>query len=604
MKLLFKYFVSYVPWLLLLALLVWGQATVNLALPDYTSKIIDKGILLKDQQVIWGNGLAMLLLTVVGGMCAISVGFLASRIAAGYVRKLRGAVFEKVERFSLNEFDSFSPSSLVTRATNDMQQVQTVMSMVLRIALMAPFMGVGAVIKAYDIDPSMYWIVLIAIGMMVGLMIVLFIVVVPKFSQIQKLVDKLSQQAKEMLTGVRVIRAFNNDKIHLDKFEKTNRESTQLNIFVNRMVMLMQPAMTLIMSLAAMAVVWVGAYQISQHNLQIGDLVALIQYVSQAIMSFLMISMMFIMIPRAAVSLRRIKEILVVEPQIVDLDKPRKIHDDVTGTVAFNDVSFGYVNSEEPILSNVSFSAEPGQTTAIIGGTGSGKTTILKLIPRLYDITSGSITIDGIDVRDISQNDLHEMVGYVPQKASLFSGTIRSNVAYGRQNASDREIKHALRVAQAEEFVESLQDKWDSVIAQSGNNLSGGQKQRLSIARALVKKPKIYLFDDSFSALDFKTDMKLRQALQSEIKNSTFIVVAQRISTIMQAERIVVLDDGKVVDIGNHNELLGRCKVYREIAQSQLSPTELSKGIHPPKFSDDNDDVQAEKPFGQISEGK
>lgn len=562
-----------------LIILVWGQAYVNLTLPDFMAKIINEGIVRKDLAAVWSNGLQMLLLALFGGLCTIVIGFIAAKISTGYVRKLREAVFMKVERFSLNEFNSFSSSSLINRATNDTQQIQTVMAMVLRMAFLAPFMGVGAIIKAYQLAPSMSWIILTAIGALVTMIVVLFVVAIPKFTIIQKLVDKLGLQTREMLTGVRVIRAYNKDEAQQHKFNRANLESTRLNIFVNRMIMLVQPVMTLVMGLTSMAVVWVGAYMIDSGNLLPGNLLALMQYVMQTIMAFLMISMIFIMVPRATVSGKRVNEVLATEPTISDPDQPKHLPKKIKGLVEFHNVEFGYRGSEQKVLSSISFSAEPGQTTAIIGGTGSGKTTILNLVPRLYDVSDGSITIDGIDIRQVTQADLRSHIGYVPQKASLFSGTIASNIAYGRPNSKKEELQHFASTAQANEFINSQPKGLDSPIAQAGNNISGGQKQRLSIARALAKKPEIYLFDDSFSALDFKTDAALRKALNQAISGATLIIVAQRISTIMQAEKIIVLDDGKVVGVGSHKELMEKSKVYREIAQSQLSADELGEKV-------------------------
>ena len=577
MKHFVKYFRPYILWLLALIAFVWGQATVNLTLPDFMSKIINEGIVKKDISAVWSNGLQMLLLTLFGGLCATAIGFIAAKIASGYVRKLREAIFIKVERFSLNEFNSYSSSSLITRATNDMQQIQNTTNMILRMAFLAPFMGVGSIIKANELAPSMSWIVLAAIGVMVSVIVMLFFVVIPKFTVIQKLVDKLSLQTREMLTGVRVIRAYNNDDRQQKKFNQTNVESTHLNIFVNRVMMLMQPVMTLVMGLASMGVVWVGSYVVHAGDLQVGSLFALMQYVMQTIFAFLMISIIFIMVPRAAVSWRRVNEVLSVVPTISDPETPVKLPKEIRGVVEFKNVDFGYRGSEQQVLHSISFTAEPGQTTAIIGGTGSGKSTLLNLIPRLYDVSKGSVTVDGIDIREIKQSELRKHIGYVPQKTSLFSGTVASNIAYGRPKATEDELSKAASIAQASEFIGGLPDGFDSPIAQAGNNVSGGQKQRLSIARALAKKPEIYLFDDSFSALDFKTDSKLRKALSEELSASTFIVVAQRISTIMQAEKIIVLDNGQIVGMGAHHELLKSSKVYREIAESQLSALELGE---------------------------
>lgn len=579
MKQLFKYFAPYLIWMIGLIALVYGQAHVNLALPDYTARIINDGIMKKSLNDVWSNGWQMLGIASLGGLCAIGVGYIAARISSGYVRKLRQAVFTKVEQFSLSEFDNFSSSSLVTRATNDMQQIQNVLAMILRMAFLAPFMGIGSIIKAYDIDSSMSWIVLVAVGTIVTIIATLFVVVVPKFTKIQNLVDKLSSQMREMLTGVRVIRAYNNDARQQKKFDITNQESTKLNIFVNRVIMMMQPLMTFIMGMTAVAVVWVGTYQIKSGNLEVGNLLALMQYVTQTVVAFLMISIIFFVIPRAAVSFKRVTEILNVKPKIVDAETPKHFTDGAKGVIEFKDVDFSYQGSEHPVLSKVSFTAQPGQTTAIIGGTGSGKSTILKLVPRLYDITGGSILIDGIDIRDVPQEELHTLIGYVPQKASLFTGTVASNIVYGRPKASKSEVREAAEIAQATEFVDKLPEKYDSPISQGGSNVSGGQKQRLSIARALAKQSKIYLFDDSFSALDFKTDAQLRKALEPLINDKTFIVVAQRISTIMHAEKIIVMEDGKVVGVGTHKQLMKSCKVYREIAESQLSTKELSEEV-------------------------
>jgi len=577
MKYLAKYIKPYLIGLLALLFFVWGQSYVNLILPDYTAKIIDQGIILKNINIIWSEGTKMLLLTILGGLCTILIGFIAAKVSAGFAKQLRKAVFDKIERFSLNEFNIFSSSSLITRATNDVQQIQNVLSMMLRMSLLAPFMGIGAIIKVYQLAPSLSWIILTAICVLALMITILFLIAIPKFTIIQKMVDKLGLQIREMLTGIRVIRAYNNDQKQQLKFDKTNTELMNLNILINRLISMMQPAMTLIMGLSAVAVIWAGAYLVASGHLQIGSILALTQYVSQAIMAFLMISIIFIIIPRATVSVRRINEILSIIPEINDPAEPKHLTEKIHGLLEFKKVDFSYKGSEQAVLSDISFIAYPGQTTAIIGGTGSGKTTLLNLIPRLYDVTGGAITIDGIDIRDLPQHELREYIGYVPQKASLFSGTIKSNVAYGRPSASLTEITEAINTAQAAEFINDLADGLDSAIAQAGNNVSGGQKQRLAIARALVKKPPIFLFDDSFSALDFKTDAALRQALQNNLKTSTIIIVAQRISTIMQADNIIVLDNGKIVGQGKHQDLLTSSAVYREIAESQLSATELKK---------------------------
>ncbi len=577
MKHLFKYFKPYIFATVILIALVWGQVHVNLTLPDYMAKIINEGVVRKDMDAVWKNGLTMLEWTLFGGVCTIIIGFLAARISTGFARKLREAVFVKVEQFSLTEFNSYSSSSLVTRATNDMQQIQTVLAMFLRMAFLAPFMGIGSVIKAYQIAPSMSWIILVAIGVIVTMVSVMFFVVIPKFKTIQQLVDKLSLQMREMLSGVRVIRAYNNDELQEKKFDKTNQESIRLNVFVNRVMMLLQPIMTLVMGLTAVAVVWAGSYAINSGDIEVGNLFALMQYIAQTILSFLLISMIFILVPRAAVSVRRVVEVLETKPVISDPSSPVHLPKKIKGVVEFKNVNFGYAGSEHNVLVHISFRAEPGQMTAIIGSTGSGKSTILNLIPRLYDVSDGSVTIDGTDVRDISQEELRQHIGYIPQKAMLFSGTIESNIIYGNPKANAGQIEKAAEIAQAKEYIGKMPKKFKNPVAQAGSNLSGGQKQRLSIARALAKKPQIYLFDDSFSALDFKTDAKLRQALNDEISKATLIVVAQRISTIMQADKIIVLDKGKIVGVGTHRELLESSSVYREIAESQLSAKELGE---------------------------
>lgn len=576
MRQLVKYFKPYLFLFVVLLFFVWGQSYVNLTLPDYTAKIVNEGVSQKNISIIWSLGVKMLLITLLGGFCTVVIGFLSAKASTGYARRLREAVFTKVEGFSLDEFNTFSSSSLITRATNDIQQIQNILAMMMRMSLLAPFMGIGAIVKASRLAPSMSWIMFVAIGFLIVIMVVLFLVAIPKFTFIQKLVDKLGLQIREMLVGIRVIRAYDKDVDQQKKFSTINLESTDLNIFVGRLMSMIQPVMTLIMGLASVAVVWFGAYLIGANKLNIGNVVALMQYVAQAVISFLMLSIIFINIPRATVSGRRINEILVMTPKINDPEDPKHLPDIVRGEIEFKEVSFSYAGSEQPILNNISFTAKPGQTTAIVGSTGSGKSTLLNLIPRLHDVTVGSITLDGVDIRHITQHELHEYIGYIPQKASLFSGTVKSNIIYGNTKADSKEIKIASEIAQASEFINTLPDGVDSLIAQGGNNISGGQKQRLSLARALVKKAPVILFDDSFSALDFKTDAALRRALQKELKQNTIIIVAQRISTIMNADNIIVLDNGKIVGQGKHDELLATCNVYQEIAESQLSAAELT----------------------------
>jgi len=577
MRQLLKYFKPYLLLFAVLLLFVWGQSYANLALPDYTAKIVNEGIAQKSLNIIYSMGAKMLLITFLGGLFTIMAGYLAARISTGFARRVREAVFSKVENFSLDEFNTFSSSSLITRATNDVQQLQNILAMMMRMTLLAPIMGIGAIIKANQLAPSMSWIMFVSIGIIIAVIVVLFFVAIPKFTLIQKIVDKIGLQILEMLVGVRVIRAYDKDKEQQAKFAETNLESTKLNIFVGRLMSMISPAMTLVMGLASVAVVWLGAYLISAGSLNIGHVVALMQYVALAIMSFLMLSVIFIMLPRAAVSARRINEILKVVPKISDPEKPVHLGDKVQGIIEFKNVSFSYEGSEQSILNGVSFVAKPGQITAIVGSTGSGKSTLLNLIPRLYDVTAGSISLDGVDIRRLTQHELREYIGYIPQKASLFSGTVKSNITYGRPEADESDIDQAASIAQASEFITGLTAGVDSPIAQGGNNISGGQKQRLSIARALVKKAPVVLFDDSFSALDYRTDAALRSALRQELKYAAVIIVAQRISTIMHADNIIVLDQGLIVGQGTHAELLAKCRVYQEIAESQFTADELNQ---------------------------
>lgn len=574
MKKIAPYFAPYLFWFVILIALVWGQTTATLALPDFMANIVNKGIVTGDTAYITQVGLKMLLVTLLGGMCTVGVSYSAARIGAGFVRRLRKAMFSHVEHFSLAEFSTFSTASLITRATNDMQQLQQTLVLLLRMALVAPFMGVGAILKAYKLAPEMSWIMALAIGIIVAVIVVMFIVVVPKFKRIQQLVDRLSLITREMLTGLRVIRAFRKEKHEEGKFEHTNQTSVRLNLFVNRAMTIMQPTMMLIMSLTALAVIWIGAYYVDEGTLQLGNMMAFMQYSMQAVMSFLFMTMIFFLAPRAWVSAVRINEVMSSEPHIKDPALPRDIPRTGIGTVEFRDVSFSYASSEEPVLSHVSFTAKPSQTTAIVGGTGSGKTTLVNLIPRLFDVTDGAVLINGVDIREAAQADVRDCIGYAAQKATLFSGTIASNIAYG-QKLSDEEIAHAATVAQATEFIDELPKGYKDQVARGGSNLSGGQKQRISIARAIAKKPDVYLFDDSFSALDMKTDAMLRAALQSETAGKTVIIVAQRISSIMHADQIIVLDGGKIVATGTHKQLMKSSPIYREIAETQLSAAEL-----------------------------
>lgn len=561
--------------LIVMLVLLYGQTTANLELPDYMAKIVNRGIVGQDTDLVYRTGLEMLLIALAGGVCMVGVGFIASRIATGVTRNLRDDTFTKIEEFSLIEFNKFSTASLITRCTNDMQQIQMVLVMILRLALMAPFMGIGAIIKAYGLAPSMTWIMAVAIGVLMVMIVALFAAALPRFGKLQRLVDRLNLVTRESLTGLRVIRAFNREPFEEAKFERANRDLTDANLVVNRLTALLQPMMMLILNFTSIAVVWVGAHRIDDGRLEIGDMLAFLQYAMQAIFAFLMISMIFIMVPRAAVSARRVMEVLDTEPSIRDPEQPVTAPDR-GGMVEFRDVTFTYPGAEEPVLHRISFTALPGETTAFVGPTGSGKSTLIGLIERFYDATEGQVLVDGIDVREIRQEDLRAKIGYVSQRAILFSGTIESNIRYGNDQAEMTEIEQAARTAQASEFVEQAEERFERPIAQGGANVSGGQKQRLAIARAIARRPEIYIFDDSFSALDFRTDAMLRAALSHETQNKTVLIVAQRISTIMHAEKIVVLDAGRIVGQGRHEELLRTCPVYHEIAASQLSEAELA----------------------------
>lgn len=522
------------------------------------------------------TGAKMIGLAFLGMAASVLVGLMASRVAAGTGRELRGKVFNKVVGFSNGEFDKFSTASLITRSTNDIQQIQMLTVMLLRMVLYAPIMAIGGVFKVFRTNVDMSWIIAVAVGLILLIVIVLFTTVMPKFKILQTLVDKLNLVTREILTGLPVIRAFSTEKYEEQRFDKANRDLTKTNLFVNRAMTFMMPAMMLVMNGISVLIVWTGAHGINEGQMQVGDMMAFIQYTMQIIMAFLMICMISIMLPRAAVSATRVDEVLTSETIINDPKKPEHFPENGKGEVVFDHVSFRYPQAEEDVLHDISFTARPGQTTAIIGSTGSGKSTMINLIPRFYDVTEGKITVDGVDVRDITQHELRDKLGYVPQKGVLFSGTIESNILYGNPDGSEEEMKEAAEIAQAAAFIEEKHRKYESPIAQGGSNVSGGQKQRLSIARAIAKKPDVFIFDDSFSALDYKTDVTLRTALKKKTKDSTVIIVAQRISTILHAEQIIVLDDGKVAGIGTHKELLRSCDAYYQIAASQLSESELA----------------------------
>lgn len=523
------------------------------------------------------HGVMMLAVALGSAAAAVAVGFLAARVAAGVSRNLRKDVFNKVEHFSSAEFNKFSTNTLITRTTNDIQQIQMALVMIMRIVIYAPIIGIGAVIKVVNTNVSMTWIIALVVVLILSIMMVAFAFVMPKFKMLQKLMDKLNSVVREILDGMPVIRAFNNQKCESEKFAKANGDILKTNLFTTRAMACLMPLVMLIMNCASVLIVWVGSHQIDTGALQVGDMMAFIQYAIQIIMAFMMITMISIMLPRASAAAQRAMEVLHTDPSISDPSNAESFDEAKRGCIEFHNVSFRYPGAEEDVLHDISFTAQPGETTAFIGSTGSGKSTIINLVPRFFDVTEGSILVDGVDVRNVSQHNLREKIGYVPQKGSLFTGTIASNLQYAKEDATTADMEEAASIAQALDFIDEKQERFEAPIAQGGTNVSGGQRQRLSIARALVKKPEIYIFDDTFSALDFKTDAKLRKALNElcEETRSTVLLVAQRISSIMHAQRIVVLDKGQVAGIGTHEELMKSCDVYREIAYSQLSKEEL-----------------------------
>ena len=516
------------------------------------------------------SGGLMLLMTLLSVVCTVAVSFLASRTAAGMARDIRYDLFEKVENFSNIEFDTFSTASLITRSTNDVTQIQMVIIMLIRMVFYAPILGIGGIVRALNKNTSMWWLIAVAVLVLLVLIIIVFFVALPKFTKMQTLTDRINLVARESLTGIMVIRAFNKEPFEEQRFDKANLDLTAVSLFLNRLMVILMPIMMLIMNGLSLAIIWIGSHQVADAAMQVGDMLAFLQYSMQIVMAFLMLTMMFIILPRAVVSGKRINEVLETKPIILDPEDPKIFPEPFKGTIEFRKVSFKYPGAKKDVLHTIDFTAAPGQTTAFIGATGSGKTTILNLMLRLYDVTSGSILVDGLDIRKVTQHSLHEKMGYVPQKSSLFSGTIRSNLLFADENATEEDLQSALDIAQATEFVSLNPDKINSEIAQGGMNVSGGQKQRLSIARSLVKKPPIYILDDSVSALDFKTDAALRKALKEKTENSTVIMVSQRVSTIKEAEQIIVLDEGKIVGKGTHEELLDTCEIYTEIAVSQL----------------------------------
>lgn len=551
-----------------------NQMAVGTVKAEYTALGMDAGKLQTDY--IIHTGILMLLLTMLSGACTVAVGYLSARTAAGVARDLRRSVFRQVESFSSTEFDKFSTASLITRSTNDITQIQMVVIMVMRMVIYAPIIGVGGVIRAIGKSASMWWIIALAVIVLLGLILTVFVIALPKFQSIQKLIDRLNLVTRENLSGMMVIRAFNMQPFEEKRFDKANQDLTGTLLFINRIMVVMMPVMMMVMNGVVLLIIWVGAHQVAELHMQVGDMLAFMQYAIQIVFAFLMLSIMFIILPRAAVSADRVADVLGTKPSIRDPEEPKRFPEPFRGRVEFRNVCFRYPGAEEDILHNITFTAQPGQTTAFIGTTGSGKSTIVSLIPRFYEVSDGSISVDGVDIREVTQHDLRDRIGYVPQKSTLFSGTVESNLCYADPEASDAELKHAADIAQASEFIFSTPEGMETEIAQGGMNVSGGQKQRLSIARALVKQAPIYIFDDSFSALDFKTDSALRKALKAETGASTLLIVTQRISTIMQSEQIVVLDEGKIAGKGTHAELMKSCEVYRGIAAAQLSKEELS----------------------------
>ncbi|KEI03806.1 multidrug ABC transporter ATP-binding protein [Clostridium botulinum C/D str. BKT2873] len=555
--------------------LIFCQSISDLYLPNLMSHIVDKGIVNGDTSYILKVGGVMLGVAAIGTACAIMASLISSKVATGFGWDIRNEVFTRVEKLSMKQFNKIGTTSLITRTTNDINQIQQVLIIIFRMMVSAPLMLIGGIIMAMSKDVKLTAILLATIPILAISIFIITRNAIPLFKSMQLKLDKLNLVLREKLSGVRVIRAFNKVEIEKKRFNKANDDLTDTAIKVNKIIAVLMPVMMIILNLTTVAVVWFGAKRIDIGEMQVGDLMAYIQYVMQIMFSLIMVSMMFVMLPRASASAMRINEVLDIEGEIEkneDIQSKDKIH----GYVEFKDVSFAYEGSEEPVIKNVSFSAKPGEVTAIIGSTGSGKSTLIELIPRFYDVTSGNILVDGIDVKNMNDKVLRSKIGFVPQKGILFTGSIADNIRYGKENATEDEIKEACRIAQASEFISEMKDGYDSIIAQGGTNVSGGQKQRICIARALVGKPEVYIFDDSFSALDFKTDAKLRMALKNETKNSTVIIVAQRVSTVIDADKIIVLDEGKIVGMGKHKELLNNCDVYKEIVASQLSEEEIA----------------------------
>jgi ATP-binding cassette subfamily B multidrug efflux pump len=561
--------------LFLVIIFLLAQSLAELYLPTLMSDLVDNGMMKGDSSYVWRFGSYMLLVALLSSLCSVAASYLSSIIGMGFGRDTRNLVFSQVENYSLHEFDQIGTASLINRTTNDITQVQTLLVIGLRFMVSAPIMCIGGIIMAYSKDKHLTLILVVVLPLMLAFIAILARYVVPLFRAMQSKLDKVNLVLRENLTGIRVIRAFNRLKKETVRFDKANRDLSDTAIRVNKIMASMHPLMMIFLNLTSIAIIWFGGLRIAQNSMQIGDMMAFIQYAMQIMFSIIMVTFMFVMIPRAEASAVRINQVLDVQPQILD-PADAKAAGDKRGYVEFRDVSFAYPGAEKPAISNISFKVRPGEVTAIIGGTRSGKSTLVNLIPRFYDVVSGSVLVDGVDVREMRQQELRSKIGFVPQSPILFSGTIADNIRYGKLDATDLEVHHAAEIAQASEFIQAMKDGYQSVIAQGGTNLSGGQKQRLAMARALIRKPGIYVLDDSFSALDFKTDARLRAALKKEIVDSTLIIVAQRVSTIMDADQIIVLDEGRIAGIGKHKELLKNCQVYYEIVSSQLSQEEIA----------------------------
>lgn len=572
---LFRHLRPYAWGIIAILALVFLQTQTDLYLPTLMSDIINDGVMKGNTELIWRLGALMLLVAGFGALCAVVASFLSSKAAMGFGRDLRSKVFRQVTDYSLHEFDKLGTSTLITRTTNDITQVQNVLIMMLRMMVMSPMMMIGGIVMALQEDKTLTWVLVAAMPLLLGVIVLLATKAMPLFKVMQTKIDRMNLVVREKLTGIRVIRAFNRDAHERGRFEDANADLTQNYIKVNRIMAFMMPSIMLLMNLTTLAILYFGIVRIDAGDMQVGSLMAFIQYAMQILFSMIMLTMMFIMVPRAQAAALRINEVLGTSSDIRDPEKPAAANGS-KGHVEFRNVSFRYHGAEQPAIRDISFHAKPGEVTAIIGSTGAGKSTLVNLIPRFYDVDGGSVLIDGVDVRHMTQEALRHKVGFVPQKALLFSGTIAENIRFGKPDATEEEVRHAAEVAQAADFIATMDGGYDHEIAQGGQNVSGGQKQRLSIARALVRKPEIYVFDDSFSALDFKTDARLRAALKQEVSDATVLIIAQRVGTVMDADRIIVLDDGAIAGMGTHRELLEGCSVYREIVSSQLSEEEIA----------------------------